>query len=909
MEKQKYIKSVLGEKEYQSLVDKFINIGISPIRCIKELLQNADDCDYETDSSYICVKYDDGKFIITYNETGFKREDLMAITSLSSSTKDKASHLIGKKGVGFKSVFGVASEVEIHSNAFDFKLSKDTPTIPERLKPLESRQDGTTIIFKASSDDVAVKIRDYLSTNNLIKDILCLRNLKIFNIFGSIVEASDTGNIREIVSERDGSYKFWRYQESFIVDKSGEGFDAHDKTQKINCYYQVSSVMPGSRNVENPIDSYLYCGLPTETKCCNGISVDAEFNLDLPREGLVADAWNEYLLEKSVDVMVSFLHRISENLSSNLKSKVFDLLGMEFNNTTKDVDIKLFSDYHIRVEDYWLSKLKETEFLPTYESNVYIAPSTPGCVRYPAVAHMLLEDGKKFLTSSRLIMNGPVTDMDSIYRKLGIIAQDEEKVLDEISPYVEEYITKSNGAKVRTKNNFADRLYSYLSNLDTETIKLKDRIWNLPIIPILDFDSNESTRFICKNEGDVYLYRDDVIDSERDISSFMFLDESIMTDKTFFNVFDVYPRILSEYSINKNYSDRLVERIESTNCEDDEERKELYRYLLNEYTIGKITKHNCLNLISVKYREGKIPLKNKNGDIVTHAVFLYYENTSDGPFKGMLMNEFAVSTECYDFACYATQCDDLYMIVEDSKSECVLDYLENNPDFMLTLDDLDDLKSSYFGNVLKICPFVMELYSNDYVDDDMLDASGLKVIIDTIAPDLFNDYKFPSERVNEQSLNSYMDKEYPTYGKIVDEVKECKVKMLECGTDRFPLDYKEVRQNIMERYSPIKGKCFCQRCGAIKPDSFIEVVEIEEEPSMLAIPMNLALCLECAKTYQALRHISSWIDLFVKQLETASHGGNEPIVISFGKNQQQYTYKFKQTHLAEIQYILKHDKG
>ena len=51
-----------------------------------------------------------------------------------------------KKALVFKSVFGVAKSVEIHSNGFDFKLYGEKPTIPEKCEN-NSEVVGTKMIY------------------------------------------------------------------------------------------------------------------------------------------------------------------------------------------------------------------------------------------------------------------------------------------------------------------------------------------------------------------------------------------------------------------------------------------------------------------------------------------------------------------------------------------------------------------------------------------------------------------------------------------------------------------------------------------------------------------------------------------------------------------------------------------
>lgn len=56
------------------------------------------------------------------NQDGFKASDVSQICQIGSSWKRGIRGFVGEKGIGFKSVFKVASRVDIQSNAFSFFL-------------------------------------------------------------------------------------------------------------------------------------------------------------------------------------------------------------------------------------------------------------------------------------------------------------------------------------------------------------------------------------------------------------------------------------------------------------------------------------------------------------------------------------------------------------------------------------------------------------------------------------------------------------------------------------------------------------------------------------------------------------------------------------------------------------------
>ncbi|XP_047314743.1 protein NO VEIN-like [Impatiens glandulifera] len=89
-----------------------------------ELVQNADDNAYpENVEPTLTVILQEKGIVIMNNEKGFSAENIRALCDVGNSTK-KGSNAgyIGKKGIGFKSVFRITDAPEIHSNGFHIKF-------------------------------------------------------------------------------------------------------------------------------------------------------------------------------------------------------------------------------------------------------------------------------------------------------------------------------------------------------------------------------------------------------------------------------------------------------------------------------------------------------------------------------------------------------------------------------------------------------------------------------------------------------------------------------------------------------------------------------------------------------------------------------------------------------------------
>ncbi|XP_050285644.1 protein NO VEIN-like isoform X2 [Quercus robur] len=89
-----------------------------------ELVQNADDNIYleNVEPTLTFILRDTG-IVVLNNEQGFSAQNIRALCDVGNSTK-KGSNAgyIGKKGIGFKSVFRITDAPEIHSNGFHVKF-------------------------------------------------------------------------------------------------------------------------------------------------------------------------------------------------------------------------------------------------------------------------------------------------------------------------------------------------------------------------------------------------------------------------------------------------------------------------------------------------------------------------------------------------------------------------------------------------------------------------------------------------------------------------------------------------------------------------------------------------------------------------------------------------------------------
>lgn len=103
------------------------NLYTKDTRFVFELIQNAEDNEYTMeqaicDKPFLIFRLCSRSIVIDSNEDGFTEANVRAICSTGESTKTVSDGYIGEKGIGFKSVFKVASKVHIQSEPFSFFL-------------------------------------------------------------------------------------------------------------------------------------------------------------------------------------------------------------------------------------------------------------------------------------------------------------------------------------------------------------------------------------------------------------------------------------------------------------------------------------------------------------------------------------------------------------------------------------------------------------------------------------------------------------------------------------------------------------------------------------------------------------------------------------------------------------------
>jgi len=119
-----------------------------PFHFIEELIQNAEDAlarNKNNAAGFVKIVLHENGIHFFHNGAPFNEPDLMSITTFASTTKKGLPDVnqIGKFGIGFRSVFGITDEPEIHSGPYHYKITDFE--VLEETTPLETGEYTTHI--------------------------------------------------------------------------------------------------------------------------------------------------------------------------------------------------------------------------------------------------------------------------------------------------------------------------------------------------------------------------------------------------------------------------------------------------------------------------------------------------------------------------------------------------------------------------------------------------------------------------------------------------------------------------------------------------------------------------------------------------------------------------------------------
>lgn len=143
---------------------------------IYEILQNAEDAQA---SEVKFVLYKDRLEILHNGKRAFNEQDVKSITKIAKSTKKTDVNTVGKFGLGFKSVYSVTDEPEIHSGDYDFKITEFIRPYPVAHKDVPASYTTLFVLpFKPEKKEQVYDKLGHKFQDLELKTVLFLSNIK-----------------------------------------------------------------------------------------------------------------------------------------------------------------------------------------------------------------------------------------------------------------------------------------------------------------------------------------------------------------------------------------------------------------------------------------------------------------------------------------------------------------------------------------------------------------------------------------------------------------------------------------------------------------------------------------------------------------------------------------------------------
>ncbi len=858
------IKDSLGNNGYRNYIDLIQKSGTDRGRFIQELLQNADDCDYLPGVVPTFSLIQRGSSVITeYNEVGFNRANIRSITAIGESTKNKLFHgqyeAIGEKGVGFKTIFAVASEVKIYSGEFSFSLTDREPTIPRVLKrPQQNLVSGTQmeIVLKDQHSFPAYNERAILEL------CLCLRKLRSITIGTHSISIEDTDDHRTITIDKR-QHVFRRFTHTFtIMDEIAlkerrDGKREISNDQHITCFVAERGGLP---------DYALYNGLPTKHRIKIQMVIDAPFTLTTSREEIETEssAWNNIIRREFYAAIIAVIDSLKTNERSKALRFTKFMPHLKGNVRVYDNDI---SDCSYLTSYDFLGDLKQREILPTFDREVFRIPQNKDSFRFPDAAIFLFRK----VTQSEYagirassIIDVDNTDYEATLNALECISASFNQVFPIIEAHAERFIQQE---------EFRPKLYEYLLEAPFE---FKERLKRFAIIPVYG-RIPESVEYINWKEDRIFVKKGASTSS----TDYYVLNEKLLSKTVCEKLFDSnINEMTAEWERNR-YNERLDQIVHGNDVE------KIYQFLITEFRSGRLQNNN--SFATLYANADLIPFKNELGEIIDTRLFLC--NQPSGYFPVRMIQKMIVHKECSTFAQFM-RLSDLSGIHFDD-----VDYNET-----LTADDLETLLDDYFINSEEI---LRGFYRKGLLPDELLKEYELEYLAIGRASDYGESYQFPAVPVKDRSLLKKHVQElwqHPISVISVDEMHTVQKGKNQDGST-FGLDIRDARDGVLHIYTPEGASklCFCQMCHRVKPYKLIEVNNIQVMPRYFFPQLRVALCLECSKRFESLRNNSTIRKEFMNALKTATIQNQGAIDVCIG---HENSITFTATHLAVVQEIL-----
>lgn len=368
-----------------------------PSHFIYELLQNAED---EKAQKTEFKLYND-RIDFYHDGEDFDLDDIEGVTGIGFSKKKDDLNLIGRFGVGFKSVFAITETPYIFSGSYKIKI--ENFVVPSFVKNNKEKINGTLIRLPFNHSKRSQKEIFELTSKRLeslsLKTMLFLKNIKEIQWEMPYKNGHYSRHIEQVNSQvRKVILRSSSSTEEYLIIEKPIKIEKTDL--KVEIAYKLGKNKSGKEVVIPEPDSKLVVYFPTEKVTYLNFVIQGPYKTTPNRENIpLEDEQNKAILEQTTNLVAESLSVIKE--LGYLDVSFLNILPIKAKDKEKEV---IYSVIYDKVKE----KLSSDELLPTH-NNKYAKASDVILARGKELTKFLNSNDIQILFSRRYWLNTDIT--------------------------------------------------------------------------------------------------------------------------------------------------------------------------------------------------------------------------------------------------------------------------------------------------------------------------------------------------------------------------------------------------------------------------------------------------------------------------------------------------------------------
>ena len=333
---------------------------------IFELLQNAEDalrCQRDDWEGCREVSFSLNKGVLTFFHFGrpFDESDVRSICGILESNKDE--YLIGRFGIGFKSVYAFTDNPEIHSGNENFEIRKYVH--PYGIDKIECDSEKTLFVFPLKAEDITAENEIIQGFKKIgPRSLLFLHFIEEINWSGpddcsgvylrSKPEPLEP-NVRQVEligqeSEQEEIDERWLvFDRPVYYPKNNE---KETRSVEIAFLLRIDKSCPNIRYIKPISESPLIVFFPTVVETHLGFLIQGPYETTPSRDNIREDdSWNRHLVNETAELLVDVLKWLKDQ--SMLDIQVLNCLPLDRSRFSEG---KMFTPLFNAVRDALLNE-------------------------------------------------------------------------------------------------------------------------------------------------------------------------------------------------------------------------------------------------------------------------------------------------------------------------------------------------------------------------------------------------------------------------------------------------------------------------------------------------------------------------------------------------------------------------